>query len=240
VHTLLLTAALLAAAPAEEAKEIEVLFIGNSLTEYNELPWMVLAMARSEGIPMRYEQVTSGGMSLEQHWAAGKGEAVAKIASRKWTWVVLQEHSTRPLDEPAKHSEFVKLFDAKIKANGARTLLYLTWPKKDAPDAQAKLTKVYGALAKEVGATLVSVGPAWERSMKERPAVELFDEDGLHPSPFGSFLSALVFHRAIHGKPVKSPPKQIALMGTVLVDFEATDAGPALGLIPYFQKIAAQ
>ena len=84
MHTLLLTAFLLAAPAGQDAKEVEVLFIGNSFTEENELPWMVLAMARAEGLPMRYEQVTAGGMSLEQHWAAGKGEAVFKIASRKW------------------------------------------------------------------------------------------------------------------------------------------------------------
>lgn len=242
MHTLLLTALLLAAPsqePTENAKEIEVLFIGNSFTQYNELPWMVLSMARADGIAMRYEQVTSGGYTLEHHWAAGKGEAIAKIASRKWTYVVLQEHSMRPLEEPAKLAEFARLFDAKIKAAGAKTLLVVTWPKKDAPENQAKLNKSYAAVAKELGATLVPVGPAWERAQKERPSVELYDPDGHHPSPFGSYLAALVLHQVLHGKPAKSPPKQIALMGSVLVDFESTDAGPALDLIPFFQKIAA-
>ncbi|MBS1151417.1 MAG: hypothetical protein H6Q89_3115, partial [Myxococcaceae bacterium] len=59
MHILLLIAGLLATAPAADGKELEVLFIGNSFTEMNELPWMVLAMARSDAIPMRYEQVTS-------------------------------------------------------------------------------------------------------------------------------------------------------------------------------------
>ncbi len=237
---LVLTVFVLATSVVTEAKEIEVLFIGNSYTHANELPWMVLAMARSERIPMRYEQVTAGGMSLEQHWAEGKGEAIAKIASRKWTYVVLQEHSTRPLDEPAKLSEFVKLFDAKIRANGARTLLYVTWPRKNAPENQAKLTKVFSTVAKELAVTMVPVGAAWERSQKERPSVELYDEDGTHPSPFGTYLSALVFHQAIHGMQPKSPPRKISLMGTVLVDFEVTDAGPVLELIPFFQKIAGR
>lgn len=236
MHTLLLAVFLLAA--PEEPKELEVLFIGNSFTETHELPWMVKQLAKADGLTLRYEQVTGGGMHLEHHWAKGKGEALFKIASRKWTYVVLQEHSMRPLDEPAKLVEFVKLFDAKIKAAGARTLLFVTWPKKDAPENQEKVTKAFTALGKELNATLVQVGPAWERSIKERPTVELYDEDGHHPSPFGTYLSALVFHRVLHGKPAKSPPKQIAMMGTVLVDFEATDAGPALDLIPYFQRIS--
>ena len=49
-----------------------------------------------------------------------------------------------------------------------------------------------------------------------------------------------VFHQAIHGKPPKSPPKKIALMGTVLIDFEATDAGPMLDVIPFFLKVVAR
>ncbi len=239
MHTLLLAAVLLAAPALGPQKEVEVLFIGNSFTETHALPWMVLAMARADGIPMRYEQVTEGNMTLEQHWAAGKGEAIAKIASRKWTWVVLQEHSMRPLDEPAKLTEFAKLFDAKIKSVGARTMLFVTWPKKNAPENQARLTRTFSTLAKDLGATAVLVGPAWEESRKDRPSVELYDEDGHHPSPAGTYLAALVFHRAIHGTPAQSPPKQIALMGTVLVDFEMTDAGLAPDLIPYFQKIAA-
>ena len=240
MHILLLIAGLLATAPAADGKELEVLFIGNSFTEMNELPWMVLAMARSDAIPMRYEQVTSGGMTLEQHWAGGKGEAIARIASRKWDWVVLQEHSQRPLDEPGKLTEFARLFDAKIKARGARTLLYVTWPRKNAPENQVKVTRTYAALAKELGATLAMVGPARQRSQQARPDVELYDEDGHHPSPFGTWLAALVFHQALHGKPPRSPPKKISLMGTVLVDFETTDAGPALELMPFLQKIAAQ
>lgn len=232
----LLLAVLLAAAPE---KELQVLFIGNSYTEVNELPWMVLQLARADGIPMRYEQVTGGGLSLEQHWAEGKGEAVQKLARQKWDVVVLQEQSMRPIDEPSKLTQYAKLFDAKIKAAGGKTLLYVTWARKDAPQNQAKLDKAFAATAKELGATLVPVGSAWERARKERPGLELYDEDGSHPSPFGTYLNALVFHRVLHGKAAKAPPKRIAMMGAVLVDFEETDAGPQLDLIPFLQKVAA-
>ncbi len=235
MHILLIGALLAAAPPADEPRELEVLFIGNSYTENNELPWMVRAIARAEGLALRYEQVTSGGMSLEQHWANGKGEAVAKIASRKWDFVVLQEHSLRPIDEPAKLSQYAKLFDAKIKAKGARTMLYVTWPRKGAPENQAKLSKAFAAVAQELGATMVQVGPAWERALKERPGVALYEADESHPTPQATYFSALVFHHAIHGKPAKSPPKSVSLLGSVLVDFEATPTDFA-----FFQKIASE
>ncbi len=233
MNTLLLVS-MLCAAPD---KELQVLFIGNSLTENNELPWMVLQMARADGIPMRYEQVTGGGMQLEHHWGSGKGDAVQKIARGKWDIVVLQEHSERPLTEPAKFLQYAKAFHGKIKAAGAKTFLYVTWPKKGTPEKQAEVDKAYASVAKELGATLVPVGPAFTRLSKDRPDLELYDEDGVHPTPIGTYLNALVFHRALHGAPPKTPPKRIALLGNVIVDLDEADAGPEL--LPVLLKAAA-
>lgn len=233
--TSLLLAALLCVDPpaGAEEKELQVLFIGNSYTEMNELPWMVLQLARADGIPMRYEQVTGGGMQLEHHWANGKGDAVKKLAQRKWDVVVLQEHSARPIDEPAKYLQYAKAFDAKVKAAGAKTLLYVTWAKKGQPEQQPKLDKAFGDAAKELKATLVPVAAAWERAAKEKPGLELYDEDGSHPTPLATYLTALVFHRVLHGKPAKNPPKKIAYLGNVLVDIEDAET------IPFLQRMAA-
>jgi hypothetical protein len=75
---------------------VQVLFIGNSLTYVNDLPKMTVELAKAGGQrPLLYERETPGGCTLEKHWKDGK--ALAKIQSRKWDYVVLQEYSTGPL-----------------------------------------------------------------------------------------------------------------------------------------------
>ena len=84
----------------------------------------------------------------------------------------------------------------------------------------------------------VPVGAAWARLQKERPAFDLYDEDGSHPTPIGTYLNALVFHRVLHGKPAKNPPKRISMLGATVVDFDEGDAGPQSELIPVLQRAA--
>src|ERR1043166_6791316 len=92
-------ALLLTAAPTPAGggpKEVRVLFIGNSYTYVNDLPKMIAALARAgKQPPLVYERETPGGCTLEKHWKDGK--AARKIAAGKWDYVVLQEHSLRPL-----------------------------------------------------------------------------------------------------------------------------------------------
>src|SRR5439155_14187098 len=87
---------LLSASAQAQADELQVLFIGNSFTYRNDLPKMVAELAKAGGQrPLHYEQETPGGCTLEKHWIDGK--ALAKIQSRQWDFVVLQDHSQAPL-----------------------------------------------------------------------------------------------------------------------------------------------
>src|SRR4051812_20188825 len=47
---------------------INVLFIGNSLTQANGLPLMVMALAAGAGVSVKVTDVSQGGFSLEDHW----------------------------------------------------------------------------------------------------------------------------------------------------------------------------
>src|SRR5437660_1590968 len=117
----LATVALLALSPPaaqpqeDKAKdEINVLFIGNSLTYYNDLPKMVAALAKADKQrPLHHERETPGGCTFEKHWKDGK--ALAKIQSRKWDYVVLQDNSQGPLTKRDSMFDHAKKFDTEIK-----------------------------------------------------------------------------------------------------------------------------
>lgn len=194
-------------------KGLRVLFVGNSFTYFHNMPDMVGKMARAanEELPLFAVQETPGGRTLQQHWESG---AVVKlIESAKWDWVVLQEQSQLPALAPAvvdnSFDPFVRQFDGKIKMNGARSMLYLTWGYKNgdpgvANDSytrmQERLNRGYLHCAKSVSAEVAPVGSAWEEALKRDPKIDLWDGDGRHPSQKGSYLAACVFYGMLYGK----------------------------------------
>ncbi|HEU4751489.1 MAG TPA: SGNH/GDSL hydrolase family protein, partial [Armatimonadota bacterium] len=173
------------------------LFIGNSYTNRNDLPGLVceLAAAGTPGVSMTAERSILNGASLRRHWNAG--EAARLIQEQRWDAVVLQEQSTLPLKNPARYHENVRLFAPLIRAQRARTVLYLPWARRAAPESQEPLTAAVTGIAEEIGAEVAPVGPAWEAVRATGAGPELYEADGSHPTAAGSYLAACVFYATL-------------------------------------------
>ena len=113
---------------------------------------------------------------------------------------MLQEQSTLPVKNAARMHENVRLFDGVIKAAGAKTVLYMTWARLNAPDSQQAITDAYTAIGKELGATVAPVGVAWQRFLRDNDRPVLHDRDQSHPTVAGSYLAACVFLAALFGE----------------------------------------
>jgi len=201
----------LVAAPLQAGdtpKPVRVLFIGNSYTYVNDLPKMLAALARAGNQrPVVYERETPGGYTLEKHWKDGK--AVKKIAAAKWDYVVLQEQSLRPLRDRPRMFEYAAKLDSAIKKQQARTLLFQTWARQDAPQQQADLSKAYLDLGQELKGRVAPVGMAWERAFKDDPKLVLHGADKSHPGKAGTYLTACVFYATIFGNSPEGLPGEI-------------------------------
>ncbi len=169
-----------------------LLFVGNSYTFRNDLPGLIAQMAP---MPLESSSIVAGGASLRRH--INSGEVAAALGDSRWDFVVLQEQSTLPLKNAARFGAGVRELDAIIRAHGAKTALYQTWARQNAPDTQDALSAEYANLARELGALLVPVGAAWQNVLRNAPNTPLFDADGSHPSPLGSYLAACVFTAAL-------------------------------------------
>jgi uncharacterized protein DUF4886 len=213
-----------AAAAIAAPKPLRVLFVGNSYTFVNDLPRLVAEMSRAVKLdrPIETDSVVEGGATLKQLFDAGK--ALAAIRSGKFDAVVLQEQSQLPILDRKSFHESVRKFHAEIEQAKAKTVLYVTWARQNAPKTQSDLTEAYATIAKELGATLAPVGPAFERALADRPKISLFDSDGSHPSEAGSYLAACVFVEVLAGKPPKGAPARIPAKGQAVVDVDAHDA----------------
>lgn len=172
---------------------IRCLFIGNSYTARNQLPRLIANLAADTQPPRRLvtEMIVAGGASLRRHWNAGV--AIQSVATGTWHYVVLQEQSTLPVKSPLRYHENVRLFAAQVASCGGATVLYETWARQHAPDAQRQISAAVEAIASEVGARIVPVGSAWQSALEAEPGLVLHEKDGSHPTPIGTYLAACTF-----------------------------------------------
>src|SRR5258708_31179771 len=170
---------------------LKVLFIGNSFTARNDLPNLIAQLAAARGKTFQHRLISAGGASLRRHWNAG--EALLAIKNGHYDYVVLQEQSTLPVKNAKRMQENVRLFDEAIRAAGAKLLLYMTWARSSAPDSQQAIANAYTSIGRELGATVVPVGLAWQHYLSEHEQPVLHDRDQSHPTPAVSYLPAYVF-----------------------------------------------
>ncbi len=181
---------------------LQVLFVGNSFTSNNNLPGMLCDLAAAAGLSIVTDAVTQGGHTLERH--ADDQATQDKILGNNWAYVILQEQSRLPgtTDRPRMVQAAIAL-DEHIRQVGARPLLFLTWGYRD-DEARAAgfqsfshmqrlLRDGYELAADAINAEIAPVGSAWERARDQRPALNLWSEDGQHPGVAGTYLAACVF-----------------------------------------------
>ena len=188
---------------------INVLFIGNSHTYLHYMPEMVAKLGEAGGHHIDARQITGEGASLEWHWKSPDTRVLIKEI--KWDYVILQERSGGPLENRAAMSDYARRLHEEIKAQGAKTVLFMTWANRQRPETQKVIADAYTQLSGELGAMLAPVGLVWEKAQKEYSAFNLHHRDGRHANPAGSYLTACVFYAIFTAK---SP---VGLPGTLFV-----------------------
>jgi hypothetical protein len=179
-----------------------VLFIGNSHTRrFGGMDWLVSNLAASEDPPnaIDADSLTESGVTLEYHYEHGALEA---IRDGDWDIVVLQEYVPGlPVRSADPFSAYARLLDYAIRASGARTVLYMTWP--DAANPWAGMDDIVAAhrrVSGEIGAPVAPVGVAMERAAAERPDLEFLGSDEVHTTWEGAYLAAATIYATIYGR----------------------------------------
>jgi hypothetical protein len=185
--------------PQPASKPLRLLFIGNSLTEWNDLPMVVARLAMASGEPQPLTRaVVVGGFSLEDHW--NQGQAQRAIAEGPWDFVVLQQGPSALLESRRLLVTYARRFAETIGKAGARPAMYMVWPSTARRQDFGGVSQSYRAAAKEVKCVLLPAGDAWHLVMQRQPSIALYSEDGLHPTFAGSYLAALVIYQGLYGR----------------------------------------
>lgn len=216
-----------------------VLFVGNSYTSANQLD-VVYGKLVAEGMPAWNDvfiaRYTKGGYRLSQHAVDATNNSQLDTylhggsPQHAWDAVVLQDQSQIPSFPPnngdylASRAGAVTLATS-IDAIGAKTMLFLTWGRRDSdagnmqlnPDfltMQQNLKTGYEGYQQAIvtaghSADIVPVGLAWKRiyqQVKDGGAeptegdtlfTRLYAGDGSHPSAHGTYLTACTMYAAL-------------------------------------------
>lgn len=184
--------------------DVQVLFVGNSLTGANDLPAMVQVLSEATGESFAARGVLRPDFSLEDHWNEG---TALELIRRGWADVVVMQQGPSSLPESQLHlRRWVARFADEIRAAGGEPAVYMVWPSDRRSEAYDDVSASYTAAADSSGALLMPALDAWRAAWRREPGLALYGPDGFHPSTLGSFLAALTIYRVIFDRPVTELP----------------------------------
>jgi hypothetical protein len=197
----LLLIACASSAPAEPeipGNALRVLFIGNSLTYFNDLPSVVAAMAIATGQerPPAFAMAAQPDYSLEDHW--NDGRARQAIASGPWHFVVMQQGPSSLVENRELLREWAQRFAGPIRESGARPALYMVWPSSARSGDFDGVLAAYSGAATAVDGLFMPAGEAWRAAWRRDAEIPLYGPDGFHPSALGTYLAALVIFARLY------------------------------------------
>jgi len=193
-------------AALEPSPSYRVLFIGNSLTYFNDLPGTVSQLAAS---------VAGPNLALIDH-VNGKSNAVEVIQTGDWDYVVLQQG---PSSLDLSRDTLIlatRLLDPYIRAAGGRSALLMVWPESSRFEFFDEVRVSYQLAAQEVNGLFLPAGEAWLAAWAVDPQLPLYGADGYHPSELGTYLAALVVYEGITGHDARSLPVEAIVAGQKL------------------------
>ena len=222
---------LAACGPARPAERpLRVLFVGNSLTYVNDLPGVVEDLAKAaRARRLDCETVAYPDYSLEDHWKQGAARRL--IADGGWDVVVLQQGPSASEEGRASLLEYTRRFAEEIRRRKARPALYMVWPASSRAGDFDRSSESYRMAADENDAMLFAAGEAWRAAWRRDAALGLYGEDGLHPSPTGTYLAALVVYARLSGHPPSGlpAPPEMSQERAALLQAAAAEAGERFG-----------
>jgi hypothetical protein len=190
-----------------------ILFVGNSYTQMNNLSKVYQNLANSKGKNIFTDILAVGGSSFKGHVL--RDNTYNKFKERSWDYVILQGFS-RELSEDSSiiATETIpyaqQLIDSIKKYNPCVNIYYyMTWGYaqgfKDFSSTdtyemmQERIQKGYLQLSNATGKfPIAPVGIVWKFFKQKYPEVNLYAPDESHPSTYGSYLAACTFYSALY------------------------------------------
>ncbi|MCA9743385.1 MAG: hypothetical protein H6695_08855 [Deferribacteres bacterium] len=193
---------------------LNVLFIGNSLTYFNDMPDMLQRMLDYAGVEIGLiEVIAYPNYGLQDHWLTASTRE--RIATPGWDVVVLQQGPSATEGRPSL-LEYSKLFASLTDSSDTRMALYMVWPAQERSFDFDGVSASYRMAAEQVDGLLFPAGEAWRAAWSKDSTLVLYASDNFHPNRLGSHLTALVmFQQLARRDPHDLPAKIMTANGDI-------------------------
>ncbi len=173
-----------------------ILFVGNSLTYYNNLPELVKQEAASRGVIINTRMLASSNYAIVDHWE--DGEVQTLISSGIYDYVVIQQG---PSSQPPGLDMLINSgadYANLCQENNARLAYYMVWPALPYYYTFDNVIANYTAAAQANNAILCPVGRRWKEHFDQTEDFSYYGTDGFHPSPEGSRFAAEIIVQSLN------------------------------------------
>ena len=208
----------------EQANSLNVLFIGNSYTASNNLTNIISSIATSMGDNLNTESSLLGGATLQLHTSNSNTNDL--IMSGNWDYVVLQEQSQYPSFPLFQVEQDVFPYATQLSElineynDCGEIVFFMTWGRENGDQGNCPnwppvctyegmddlLRERYLIMANDNNALVSPVGAVWRFIRDSEYNIDLYSQDGSHPSFLGSYVAAVCFYTTLFQKdPLEIP-----------------------------------
>ncbi len=192
---------------------MNVLFIGNSYTYFNDMDKLFESICRENGHCVNAFRVTKGGRKMISYLDPEDPltqQLDSILRERHYNVCFLQEQSLLPARDYDTFKAGMTHVKRMVGNQADRFILYATWARKaGSPDLDARgwscaqmaqaLQDAYSKASADLNMTVSPVGEIFWKVICSHPEVELYDPDMTHPSYPGSCLAALTHYHTLFG-----------------------------------------
>ncbi len=173
------------------AKEsFKILFVGNSLTYYNNLPKLVKEEALQKNIALDVDMIAYPNYALIDHWNDRKVQK--QIKHSKYDYVLIQQGPSSQSYGREILFVYGKKFKDLCEANGTQLAFLMVWPSQQYFQTFSAVIKNHEDAAKAINVSVCPVGKVWKNHFDATGDYSYYGPDGFHPSLEGSKIAAKV------------------------------------------------
>ena len=182
--------------PGPIQSETSILFIGNSLSYYNDLPDLLTKIAEAYGQDLGADCHCLGNYALVDHWNDGIIKAL--IANNQYDYIFMQQGPSSQPEGRGLLLEYGEVITSFADEYGTKSGFYMVWPSVTYYHTFDGVIESYTMAAEQTGSLLLPVGKVWQEYAEREGFESLYSGDFFHPSLKGSFLAAWVMFRTLN------------------------------------------
>ena len=178
-----------------------------------------LAGAAIAPLVIQTESITNPDWTLEDHW----GKSITREAINEGDYDVVVLQSWIPETDVDTFQEYARKFITESKNAGVEPVLFMPGPAYSIdPITMDEIAQAHFDNGLELGADVAPVGLAWQRAMEERPEIDMYNRDEIHPTVYAHYLAACVVYATVFGEsPVGLTYLPVEAFGIEMTEEEA-------------------